>query len=167
MIKKPQKTISNRQKAYEKARTFCAYQERTQEEVRQRLSQWGWYGDEAEEIIVELISENFINEERFAKIYAGGKFRIKKWGRMKIKQALKNKNLSTYCIQQAMKEINDEDYENTLMALIEKKQEALQKIAPEESEAIKNLKIAQYLISKGYENDWIWLCLKKWKETQL
>src|ERR1700740_1004357 len=84
-----------------KISAFCAYQERTQKEVRDKLYAFELNKDTAEAIIVKLIEENFINEERFAKVYAGGKFRIKKWGRRKIEEALKQKEISDYCIRQA------------------------------------------------------------------
>src|SRR5688572_5347374 len=94
----------------QKAASYCAYQERTQDEVKQRLKKWNVWGDEADEIIAELISMNYLSEERFAKTYAGGKFRVKNWGRMKIRQELNRRGLSTYSIEKGMNEIGDEAY---------------------------------------------------------
>lgn len=141
-----------------KAASYCAYQERTQDEVRQRLKDWNVWGDEAEEIISELIQENFLNEERFAKTFAGSKFRVKKWGRRKIMFELKKRKLSDYCIKAGMSEIDDEDYYETLKTLIEKKKHDYR---GEENEYKLNQKIAQFAVGKGYENTLIWEILRE------
>lgn len=132
--------------------SFCTYQERTQDEVRKKLSEWKVFSEEAEEIIAWLILENFINEERFAKIFAGGKFRIKNWGKRKITFELKSRKLSPYCIQSALREISDEDYKEKIGVLIKKKSIGL----IESNSLIKKQKIANYLITKGYESELIW-----------
>ena len=141
-----------------KAASYCAYQERTQDEVRQRLKDWNVWGDEAEEIISELIQENFVNEERFARVFAGSKFRVKKWGRRKIMFELKKRRLSDYCIKAGMNEINDEDYYETLQTLIEKKKHDYRK---EENEYKLNQKVAQFAVGKGYESSLIWEILRE------
>ncbi|MDP5139571.1 MAG: RecX family transcriptional regulator [Spirosomaceae bacterium] len=141
-----------------KAASYCAYQERTQDEVRQRLKDWNVWGDDAEEIITELILENFLNEERFAKVFAGSKFRVKKWGRRKIIFELKKRRLSDYCIKAGMNEIDDEAYYETLTALIEKKKHDYRK---EENEYKLNQKIAQFAVGKGYESNLIWEILRE------
>src|SRR5215217_4203582 len=92
----------------QKAASYCAYQERTQDEVKQRLRKWNVWGEEADEIIAELISMNYLSEERFAKTFAGGKFRVKNWGRIKIKQELQRRGISKYSLDQGMAEIQDE-----------------------------------------------------------
>lgn len=140
------------QKIFEKAARYCAYQERCQEEVRQRLYQYGVYGDEAEEMIVFLIQENFINEERFARSFAGGKFRLKKWGRMKIRQALKRKKISEYCIRKGMEEIEENDYIEVLFRLLETKFTQIQSKDP----YIKRQKLHRYALQKGYESEIVW-----------
>jgi len=136
-----------------KACNYCTYQERTQNEVRDRLKEWGVYADEAEEIIAELIQENFINEERFAKVYAGSKFRVKKWGKSKIQRALFLKQVSDYCISKGMAEIDEEEYKLVLQALIHKKMHALRGI---ENRFERRRKVANYVIHKGYESALIW-----------
>lgn len=141
----------------EKIKNWCAYQERCQQEVRTKLYDFELKPQEIEEIISVLVSENFINEERFAKIYAGGKFRIKKWGRLKIKSALKQKKLTDYCIKKALNEINDEEYIRTLEKLIKSKSAILK-----ESNKIKrNYKLFQYAATKGFEQDLIMDVLSK------
>ncbi len=135
-----------------KISAFCAYQERTQQEVRDKLYGYGLQKDSVEALIVRLIGENFINEERFARTYAGGKFRIKSWGRKKIQEGLKQKNISEYCIRQAMKEIPEKEYLARLRELIEKRSAKEQ----ESNEYKRKYKIAQYVISKGYEADLVW-----------
>ncbi len=135
-----------------KISTFCTYQERSHQEVRAKLYDFGLSKDKVEDFIVTLIQENFLSEERFAKLYAGGKFRIKKWGKRKIQEALKHKDISDYCIRLAMKEIPDADYLATLSAIIEKR--GLMEI--EKNTFKKNYKIAQYLISRGFESELVW-----------
>jgi regulatory protein len=104
-----------------KAEAWCAYQERCQQEVRDKLYEWGLHEREVEFIISELISKNFVNEERFAVAFAGGKFRMKKWGRVKLRVELKRRKISDYCIRKGMEEISDRDYRRTLNDLATKK----------------------------------------------
>ena len=114
------KKVYTVQQAFIKASKYCAYQERTQQEVREKLHAYGIFGDDAEEVICMLIEDNYINEERFAIAYAGGKFRIKKWGKVKIEKNLRQKGLSNYCINQGLAVIDHEEYTQTLEQLIEK-----------------------------------------------
>ena len=145
-------TNDNHKEFLRKASSFCAYQERTQDEVRKRLREWEIVGDDAELIISRLIEERFLNEERFAKAFAGGKFRVKKWGRIKIKYELKMRGLSDYNIKIGMKEINDEDYRETLKNLLKKKKKEL--FAKKTS--ILKQKLAKYVIGKGFESELVW-----------
>ncbi|HWV32505.1 MAG TPA: regulatory protein RecX [Dyadobacter sp.] len=138
----------------QKAASYCAYQERTQDEVKQRLKKWNVWGDEADEIIAELISMNYLSEERFAKTYAGGKFRVKNWGRMKIRQELNRRGLSTYSIEKGMNEIGDEDYVSGLRELLSKKRDLLSKT---ETDPFKlKQKLARFALGKGYESELVW-----------
>lgn len=131
---------------------YCALQERSQQQVRDKLYDWGLYGDEVEEVIAWLISEDFINEERFAESYVRGHFNLKKWGKIKIKQGLEQKKISEYCIKKGMKEIGDEDYQKTLNELLEKKWRVLK----EPNLYIKKQKAVRYLLQKGYEPNLVW-----------
>lgn len=138
----------------QKAASYCAYQERTQDEVKQRLKKWNVWGDEADEIIAELISMNYLSEERFAKTYAGGKFRVKNWGRMKIRQELNRRGLSTYSIEKGMNEIADEDYVSGFRELLSKKRDLLSKT---ETDPFKlKQKLARFALGKGYESELVW-----------
>ena len=109
-----------------------------------------------ESTIAELIIANFVNEERFAKTYAGGKFRIKKWGRIKIEGKLRSKNISVYCIKKGLAEIDEEDYLETLREIIEKKARNLD----EKNDYLRKNKIARYAIRKGFEPGLVWGTLK-------
>ncbi len=139
-----------------KAGDYCAYQERSQQEVRNKLYQYGLHQNEVEQVISELITEGFINEERFARAYVGGKFRIKKWGRIKIIQGLKQHRISDYCIKKGLLEIDEEDYLSTLRNLIEKKRENISS----SSAPIMNKKLAAFMLQKGYESNLIWEFLR-------
>ena len=139
-----------------KAQLSCAYQERSQQEMRDKLYEWGLFSDAVESIIASLITDNYLNEERFAKAYAGGKFRIKKWGKIKIRIELKKRKISDYCIRKAMQEIDDKDYLKALKELISKKSREIKS----GKEQVRNYKIAQYAASRGFEQDLIWSLLK-------
>jgi regulatory protein len=138
--------------AYLRASSYCAYQERSQDDVRERLREWNIRGEDAESVISRLIEENFLNEERFAKAFVGGKFRMKQWGRLKIRQELRSHGLTEACIKLAMKEINEQEYRQTLYRLLEKKNELLK----DEETVIRKQKLIRYVLSKGYENDLVW-----------
>src|SRR5215212_4126089 len=116
-----QKKHLTKEQALQKLRQYCGYQERSHAEAVQKLWDLGVHRAEHDEIISALIEEDYLNEERFAKAFAGGKFRMKDWGRKKIYYALKEKHVSEYNIKKAMKEIDDEDYKQTLKELAEKK----------------------------------------------
>ncbi|MFT5513699.1 MAG: regulatory protein [Bacteroidia bacterium] len=137
---------------------FCAYQERCHKEVRNRLYEYGLYPDEVEELIANLIESNFINEERFAKAYARGKFNAKKWGRLKIVAELKRRQISEYCIRKSLEEINDDDYINTLNVLINRKQRDYKSTG---NQFVLNKKVADFCFNKGYESELIWTEIKK------
>lgn len=141
----------------QKAASYCAYQERTQEEVKLRLKKWNVWGEEADEIIAELISMNYLSEERFAKSYAGGKFRVKNWGRMKIRQELSRRGVSKYSIEQGMSEITDESYIAGLQQLLDKKKVSLERT--ETNALILKQKLARYALAKGYESELVWKLL--------
>lgn len=135
-----------------KLESYCAYQERAQQEVRNKLYEYGLYPNEVEQIISELIENNFLNEERFAKAYVSGKFKIKKWGKLKIVQGLKFKQVSSPLIKLALKEIDLNDYYETLLAILTKKSNSLV-----ENDAFKRKnKLAQYALSRGFEGNLVW-----------
>lgn len=134
-----------------KIESYCAYQERAQQEVRDKLYEMGLHQDDVENIISELISDNFLNEERFAKAFVRGKFRIKDWGKVKIIQHLKAKRVSAPLIKMALREIDEDEYIEKLDLIIQKKAgNQLQKLSYTEK-----AKIVRHVQSKGYENDLI------------
>ena len=140
------------EKALEKIKQYCAYQERCHSEVRNKLYGFGLNTEEIEMLISTLIQENFLNEERFALAFAGGKFRIKKWGKAKIKQALNFKKISPYCIDKALKSLDDSTYEKNFEKLADVKWLSLK---GEKNKYIKQGKLRRYLMGKGYESNLI------------
>ena len=146
-LKKPK--VYTQKQALIKAESYCAYQERCQQEVRDKLYSWGLREIQVENVIADLIASNFINEERFAKAYAGGKFRIKKWGRVKISIELKRRKISAYCIKKGLAEIEEEEYIKTLQKVAEVKIKAMK----ERDSKKKKYKVMNYLLSRGFEND--------------
>src|ERR1044072_3283395 len=129
---------------------YANYQERCHSEVRNKLYELGAPTPEVNELIAELIEKGILNEERYAKAIARGKFRMKQWGRKKIVQQLKQKQVSDYCIKKAIKEIDPEEYDIVLKKLATKKWEELKK---ERSLPAKKMKTMRYMLQKGYEAD--------------
>jgi regulatory protein len=107
--------------AIDRMRKFCSYQERAHSEVRTKLLKLQIYGDDLEDIIHQLISDDFLNEERFARSYVRGKFRMNKWGRFKIRLHLQQKRVSDYCINKGMEEIDEEEYISIIDNLLARK----------------------------------------------
>lgn len=140
------------QEAREKIRAYCLYRERSHHEVEAKLSEYGIIPDVAQQLISELIEENYLNEERFARAFVRGKFKIKKWGRIRIRQALYPHQLSDYILKQAFTEIDEDLYEQFLHEAMEKKQRSIKDKNP----FVRKRKLADYLISRGYEPDMVW-----------
>ncbi len=138
--------------AFKKAASYCAYQERNQQEVRDKLYSYGLYPEEVEGLISKLVEDNYLNEERFALAYAGGKFRMKSWGKIKIRYELKQKRISDYCIKKALLSIDEEAYQNTLLALY---QQIRKKTGKEKNIFKRKGAIRAWLLRKGYESDLI------------
>lgn len=135
------------EQAFAKAKHYCAYQERSHAEVKEKLYSFGLRKTDVETILSQLIEENYLNEERFARQFAGGKFRIKKWGRVKIVYELKQKRISAYNIKKALEEIDEADYNETLLKLASAKWKLLKK----DQHLIRQSKTQQYLLQKGFE----------------
>ncbi len=149
--KKESIKITDPHLALVKIQGWCAYQERSQQEVRDKLYEFGMWSEVVENIISQLIQNNFLNEERFAMAFAHGKFAIKKWGRIKIKQELKQKRVSDYCLKKALQQIDETEYINTLKKIIETKR----KLIKEPNKVKLKFKLMSYALSKGYEKDLI------------
>jgi regulatory protein len=146
------KIIPTPAKARKKAESYCAYQERSQQEVRDKIYSWGLHKNEVEEIISTLISDGYLKEERFASAFAGGKFRIKKWGKKKIRLALQNKQVSEPLIRKALAEIDEKEYRKTLKEIIAGRS----KLIKEKNALKRKYKIASYAISRGFEPEKVW-----------
>lgn len=142
-----------KEQALQKLRHYCAYQERSHLEVKEKLYSFGLRKQMVEESMAQLIEEDYLNEERFAIQFAGGKFRMKQWGRVKIKHELKQKQVSTYCINKAMKEIDEADYEKTLNKLAKQKWGLVKGVGV--NGFVKMAKTTDYLLQKGYEPELI------------
>ena len=140
------------EQAKEKIQRYCAYQERSHQEVRNKLYEYGLYRNDVEESLSQLITDGYLNEERFAKAFAGGKFRMKKWGRIRIIHALEAKGVSANCIRIGLKEIDEPTYLSTLRQLIEEKLPHVD----DENVFARRDKLSKYVIQKGYEPDLVW-----------
>jgi regulatory protein len=134
-----------------KAEHFCAYQERSHQEVRDKLYSYGLITPDVEELISQLIENNFLNEERFATAYASGKFRMKGWGKLKIKQGLKLKRVSPKLIELALRKLDGDEYLDKLKSILEKKDAILK----EADNFKRRQKLISFALSKGYEKDLI------------
>ena len=145
--------------AREKIQAYCAYQERCHMEVTMKLKSWGLIQEAIDLLIIELIQFNFLNEERYARSFARGKFRIKKWGKLKIRMALKKREVNFKCIDFAMLEIDEKTYLITLKELLQKKNDILK----ETNLYKRKMKLINYLVNRGYEYDLIYASLDELK----
>jgi regulatory protein len=141
-----------KQEALTKLQRYCAYQDRCHQEVRSKLLDLGIRGFDLEEVIASLIEENFLNEERFARSFVRGKFRMKQWGRRKIEQELKKKNIPAYCVKMGFTEIEEDEYWHTLLEVLKKKNTTTKASKLYE----RKQKLAQYGIRKGFESHLVW-----------
>jgi len=144
------RTALSLEQALQKARHYCGYQERSHREVQEKLYSFGLRKADVDQALATLIEENYLNEERFAIHYAGGHFRLKSWGRVRIRYELKQKQVSEYCIKKALATIDEEDYQRTLTKLAEDRAEAL---ADEPNPFVRRQKLQEFLSRKGYEQD--------------
>lgn len=135
-----------------KLQRYCAYQDRCHKEVEEKLREMGFWGDDIGQILAELIEEKFLDEERFARSFVRGKHRFKKWGRIKIEQELKKKDITGYCLKMGFKEIEEAEYRETLTELLIKKN----KFLAAENDYERKAKLAKYAMTKGYESNLIW-----------
>jgi regulatory protein len=141
------KKVLTPEQAFQKLRHYCAYQERCHQEVRDKLFSLGIKKKDHDEIIASLIEGNYLNEERFAIAFAGGKFRIKRWGKVRIKYELKQRQVSDYSIRKALKQITASEYLGVLQKLADERISSLQKEQP----LVRKKKAIDYLLQKGYE----------------
>jgi regulatory protein len=146
-----------KEEALHKMQNWCAYQERSQFDAKRKLNSLKIEQPISDEIIVDLINENFLNEERFALAFAGGKFRIKHWGKQKIKNELRKHQVSDYCINKALSSLFDADYEKEMVKLIQKK---IEKSKLKDRRKL-YYSVMNHLFAKGYESDKVSKTLNK------
>ena len=151
------------QQAIPKIEYFCSYQERCHHEVKSKLYDFGLNTDEVNEVLARLVKANFLNEERFAIAFTIGKFRQKKWGLNKIIFQLKSKNVSDFCIKKALTYIVDDDYDETIAQLAEK---YFKKLKSSDKIFVRQQKVIQFLMSKGYEYEKCKIGVKKFLNEQ-
>lgn len=156
-IKRNNSTAYSVKEAARKLEGYCAYQERCHKEVRTKLSDMGMIPIAIDEIIGHLIQENFLNEERFACSFARGKFNIKKWGKNRIVNELKQRDITKYNVKVALKEIDAEIYLETLEQLAEKRVGQL----TETNVFKKRKKLADYLLYRGWESPLVYEITKR------
>jgi regulatory protein len=151
-----------REEALSRMMKYCAYQERSHAQVRNKLLKLKVYGDALESIISELITEGFLNEERYARTYVRGKFRNNKWGRNKILMGLKHNKISSYCIKKGMEEIEEEEYRLVLQSVLLKKLTHSSK----DDKYVNFKKVTQYALQRGFEYDLVKEVLNELIEEQ-
>jgi regulatory protein len=136
-----------KEEALQKIKQYCSYQERCHKEVKHKLYNYGLFKREVEEIIAVMVENNYLNEERFAIEFAGGKFRMKQWGRKKIQYELHQKGVSAYCISIALQQLEEDDYVKSLQKLALNKWNNLAK----EPALTRYSKTYGFLVLKGFE----------------
>ena len=150
------KTVFTVDEIKRKIEQYCVYQDRCHKEVEQKIKEYKLIPEAREMILLSLMKDDFLNEERFAKSFARGKFRIKKWGKVRIVRELKFREISTYNIKTALKEIDEKEYIKTLYSLVEKRNKSVS----ETNIFKRKKKIADYLFYRGYESNLVYEALK-------
>ena len=153
----PQKKIYDLKEARQKIEGYCAYQERSHKQVKEKLVSYGLRYDVADELLIELIDHNFLNETRFAQALARGKFNIKGWGKHKIRQHLRQHFVSDYNIKKGLAEIDEKDYVAKFYVVAEKRWNSLKGESPQR----KRQKFMTYLYNRGFEKELIYEFLKE------
>ena len=156
------KKILTKEEALQKLKHFCGYQERCHREVQEKLYSLGVRKIDHDEILANLIEENYLNEERFAIQFAGGRYRIKNWGRKKIMYALREKQVNDYCINKALQQIDETEYEEKITELARKRYDSLKA----EQHLVRKKKTIDYLLLKGYELPLVTQAVNKLTEKQ-
>ena len=131
-----------------KLEQYCVYQDRCHKELEQKMRDYELIPEAKEMILLSLMQDNFLNEERFAKSFARGKFRIKSWGKQRITRELKFRDISAYNIKTALKEIDEQAYLNTIYSITEKRSTSIS----ETNNYKKKKKLIDFLMRKGFEN---------------
>ena len=145
------KTIFTVDEIKRKLEQYCVYQDRCHKEVEQKIKEYHLIPEAREKILLSLLQDNFLNEERFAKSFARGKFRIKNWGKQRIIRELKFRNISAYIIKTALQEIDEQEYLKTVYRITEKRNEVIS----EKNRHKRKKKLIDFLLRKGYETDLI------------
>jgi regulatory protein len=151
------KPVYSLDEAKRKLERYCAYQERCHKDVNNKLKEMGMIPIAIDEIITHLIRHDFLNETRFSKAFARGKFRIKKWGRVRITRELKARAISVYNIKAALQEISEQDYLDTFNELAARKNSSLR----EANRLKKRKKLADYLLYRGWESHLVYEKIKE------
>ncbi|MEN8776215.1 MAG: regulatory protein RecX [Polaribacter sp.] len=149
MLQKPSFTVNQVKRKLEQ---YCIYQDRCHKEVEQKMKEYKLIPEARELILLDLMKDNFLNEERFAKSFARGKFRIKNWGKQRIVRELKFKDISTYNIKSALKEIDDEEYHTTIYRITENRNAVIS----ESNIHKRKQKLTGFLMRKGFESELIY-----------
>ncbi len=152
---KPRKSTYSLQELKSKMEAYCAYQERCHKEVEKKLRDYDLIPEAREMILLHLLEEGYLNEERFARSFARGRFRIKKWGRLRIERELRLRDVSAYNIRQGLSEITPKEYEQTLSDLAEKKFREVTETHPMK----KRKKVADFLLRRGFESQKVYAIL--------
>lgn len=158
MFSKEKKIVHTFEQALDALQQYCAYQDRCHQDARQKLHELGYYGEPAEVVICDLIKDKYLDEERFARSFARGRFKMKRWGRQKITRELKQRNLSAYCIKKALTEIEEADY----LQVIE--DELLRRDGIEKKAThpyLRRRKLADYMFQRGFESHLTWEAINR------
>ncbi len=134
---------------------FCAYQERTVQEVKKKLKSWDVSEEDSEEIIKQLVEDGYLDQERYAQSFARGKFRTRQWGRLKIEQEMRRKGLDSEDRKTGLEQIDESQYLESLKSLLAKKSASLKDTDPR----LRKQKLVRYALGKGYESGLVWKIL--------
>ena len=152
------------EQALQKLRQYCAYQERAHEEVRTKAFGFGLRSPEVDQLVSSLIEDNYLNEERFATAFAGGRFRSKKWGKVRINYELKQRRVGEYNIRKALQAIPEEEYQRTAEQVATKKWKSIRGVGL--TDLTRQSKTRAYMQQRGFESNVISLAIRKLREKE-
>jgi len=156
--------ISANQVVFRKIKDYCRYQPRTHQQVRRKLYDWKLRKDTVETLLAALIEERLVNESHYATNYAGERFRINRWGKNKVRSELIKRQISPYCIREALADVDPVQYDKELRRLADKKWASFQGKGLHPSRRAK--KAADFLIRKGYESGAVWNLIRELKNSE-
>lgn len=150
------------QQAYQKLTALCARSEHCQQEMIDKMRQWGVPPEEQAQVMERLVKERYVDDERFTRAFVNDKIRYNKWGRRKVEQALWMKRIDEHIAKAVLDEVDDEEYTAILTPMLKQKRRSTKANSDYEL----NMKLIKYALSRGFTMDIIKQCINVEDESE-